>query len=375
MKVINVDEEGRVGGPERRIANVAGRLTEIGIKTTVIIPVLDGDFFKEYLDSLCVDHVALDITRLSLERNILLRYVFRFPIEILTLYKFFIGHQATIVHVNGAYQFKVALAAKFASKRVIWHLNNTHVRKSVGLVFNVVSKLCADAIIFAGSRAGNYYRVKTRFNGFPQSCIEAPVGDKFFEINPIGMVSGFLNLVVIGGVNPDKGLDDLITVVGKLKKRGIPFKLRIAGKLNSSQIKYRKSLSELEFLFGLDSSDLAYLGEVNDVPKLLETSDICISMSKREASPTAVWEGLASGRVVVSTDVGSVGDYIVYGENGFLVPVGACDDVVQILVQLSRGEINTEAMAARARTTALKNFHLSRIAEKHHEIYKKVDLL
>ena len=375
MKVINVDEEGRVGGPERRIANVAGRLTKIGTKTTVIIPILDGDFFKEYLDSLSVDYAVLDITRLSLERSVLLRYVLRFPIEFLTLYKFFIGHQAKIVHVNGAYQFKVALAAKFASKRVIWHLNNTYVKKSVGFVFRIVSGLCADGIIFAGSRAGNYYKVKTRFNGIPQSCIEAPVGDKFFKINPVGMISGFLNLVVIGGVNPDKGLEDLIAVVGKLKKQRISFKLRIAGKLNNSQIKYRESLSGLESLFGLDSSDLEYLGEVNDVPKLLETADVCISMSKREASPTAVWEGLASGRVVVSTDVGSVGDYIANGDNGFVVPVGACDDVVQILTQLSLGNINTVAMASRARTTALNNFHLSRIAELHNEIYKKVDLL
>ena len=51
---------------------------------------------------------------------------------------------------------------------------------------------------------------------------------------------------------------------------------------------------------------IKFLGEVANVPELVQDSDIILTMSNREASPTAVWEGLAAGRIVISTDVGDV---------------------------------------------------------------------
>ena len=119
LEVINVDEEGRFIGPERRI-NVARRFVTI-FKTTVIITAIDSDRFVDYANSANVEYNILDITRLSLERSILFRYIRRLPYELYLLIKFFRAHDAVLVHVNGASQFKVTIAAKLSGKKVVWH--------------------------------------------------------------------------------------------------------------------------------------------------------------------------------------------------------------------------------------------------------------
>ena len=78
ITVLNVDEEGRFGGPERRIVNVARELYQKSVETTVVIPKLDSDRFVAYANAVGVKYHILDITRLSLERTILARYVKRF---------------------------------------------------------------------------------------------------------------------------------------------------------------------------------------------------------------------------------------------------------------------------------------------------------
>ena len=80
ITVLNVDEEGRFGGPERRIVNVA-QAYQKSVETTVVIPKLDSDRFVAYANAVGVKYHILDITRLSLERTILARYIKRFPRE------------------------------------------------------------------------------------------------------------------------------------------------------------------------------------------------------------------------------------------------------------------------------------------------------
>ena len=49
LKVANVIEEGRYGGPQARITAVAEKLKENGIETVVVFPKKDSDIFSEKL--------------------------------------------------------------------------------------------------------------------------------------------------------------------------------------------------------------------------------------------------------------------------------------------------------------------------------------
>ena len=159
--------------------------------------------------------------------------------------KFFRSNPARLVHVNGASQFKVAIAAKLSGKQVVWHLNNTYLKLPVKLLFTILSRICADAIIYAGFRAGVYYKVKKRFKNLPVSNIEAPVLKKFFECNTLAKVNKKLRISVIGGVNPAKSLEDVVFVAVHLDRSDIDFQISIAGKILLSQASYKHKLHSM----------------------------------------------------------------------------------------------------------------------------------
>ena len=370
IKVLNVDEEGRFGGPERRIINVARALNEKSVETTVVLPELDNERFVAYANTLGVKYQSLDITRLSLEPAILARYVRRFPRELYILTKFFRSNSARLVHVNGASQFKVAIAAKLSGKKIVWHLNNTYLKLPVKLIFIIFSRLCADGIIYAGFRAGAYYRVMERFKSLPVSNIEAPVLQNFFECDTLRSVNKKLKISVIGGVNPAKSLEDVVLVAALLNRSDVDFQISIAGKILPSQLNYHRKLDELIKSNQLETR-VRFLGEVANVPELVHKSDIILTMSNREASPTAVWEGLAAGRIVISTDVGSVRQHIQHQSNGYIVGIGEIDAVATIIKNIASDMYPLSDIAMKARETAKMNFSLTTISKRHFEIYEE----
>ena len=63
-------------------------------------------------------------------------------------------------------------------------------------------------------------------------------------------------------------------------------------------------------------------GQRADVPELLPAFDVFVLSSRYEGLPTAVVEAMMCGIPVVATAVNSVGDVVVPGETGLLVPPG-----------------------------------------------------
>ena len=49
LSIINIDEEGRFGGPEKRIVQVASELKKYNIETIVIIPNKDSKIFSDFI--------------------------------------------------------------------------------------------------------------------------------------------------------------------------------------------------------------------------------------------------------------------------------------------------------------------------------------
>ena len=73
LKVANVMEEGRYGGPQVQIAMIAERLRPCGIETTVICPRRDSDALRRELEArgvICLPH---NLNRLSRHLHILWR--------------------------------------------------------------------------------------------------------------------------------------------------------------------------------------------------------------------------------------------------------------------------------------------------------------
>lgn len=89
-------------------------------------------------------------------------------------------------------------------------------------------------------------------------------------------------------------------------------------------------------------------GERADIPQILPAFDVFALPSRYEGLPTAIVEAMVSGIPVVATAVNAVGDVVVPGETGLLVPPQRPDLLAESVNYL----LNSPDAAARMATTA-----------------------
>jgi glycosyltransferase involved in cell wall biosynthesis len=98
-------------------------------------------------------------------------------------------------------------------------------------------------------------------------------------------------------------------------------------------------------------------GERADVPGLLPAFDVFALPSRYEGLPTAIVEAMACGIPVVATAVNAVGDVVVPGETGLLVPPGRPDLMATALAYLLDSPADAARMAANAYATVRARYH------------------
>ncbi len=110
--VANILEEGRLGGPQIRVALVASMM-DLKIDTTVIFPKKNSREFQIRCQELGLKYLLAHLTTMSSNWIILFKYIIFFPFEVLMLSRILKKNRFDIVHVGGgSWQYKGILAAK-----------------------------------------------------------------------------------------------------------------------------------------------------------------------------------------------------------------------------------------------------------------------
>jgi glycosyltransferase involved in cell wall biosynthesis len=116
----------------------------------------------------------------------------------------------------------------------------------------------------------------------------------------------------------------------------------------------------------------AVLGERDDVPALLASSDVFVLSSTSEGMPMTVIEAMAAGLPVVASDVGGLRELVDDGVTGLLVPPRDARALAAALSSLLEDAERRRAMgdAGRARAEAL--FDLPRFRSEHLALYERL---
>lgn len=375
IKVANVVEEGKLGGPQIRMvrvaASVAGRA-----ETLIVMPESNSESFCELCDSNDVPYRILSLTRITKEWRVALGYLLLSPIEILRLAKLFRHEEVNLVHASGgSWQFKGVVAARLAGVPSVWHLNDTAMPGWLRLLFRLVQPL-ASGFIFASHRSCAYYGDLIRGTR-PEAIVPSAVDPEHFDpaaksAGDEETLSDYGGAPVIGtvaNVNPIKGLETLIRAIALLLPQHADLRLAVIGAVHINQERYFHSLEQLATKQGVK---VDWLGERSDVRPLLRRFDVYVCSSLAESSPVSVWEAMALSRPVVSTDVGDVALHARDGEAGFIVPVGDADAMAERIHRLLGDTGLRNRMGQAARKAAIAGMSTDIIAEKTLAIYKTI---
>ncbi len=168
----------------------------------------------------------------------------------------------------------------------------------------------------------------------------------------------------VGSLTPKKGYGYLIEAIGILASREIPAELTFVG-----DGPLRGELEHQVIKSGLGEK-VHFSGTTTDVSKSLETFDVFAGSSLREGLPLVVLEAMASGKPVVTTDVGGNGEAVIDGTTGLLVP--PCDPhaLADALEVLWKDGGKREAMGIAGRERVEQHFSASKMVAETEKIYE-----
>lgn len=134
------------------------------------------------------------------------------------------------------------------------------------------------------------------------------------DLTRLGIPPGSRVLLSIGRLDPQKGFDNLLTAFA-----GLALRHRTAHLLIVGEGPLRGALEAARNALGL-AGRIHMPGRLDDIPGLLAASEIFVLASRWEGMPNVVLEAMATGKPIVATTVEGIGELLLEGESGLLVP-------------------------------------------------------
>jgi len=374
IKVANILEEARVGGPQIRLLLLAKALRN-KVNVTAILPKKNSSNFIKKCKKFNVNYILSNLSNLSRSPLNIISYLVLFPFEIIMLMLVFKKNKFDLVHVSGgAWQYKGVIAAKLSGIKVIWELNDSYAPFIIKFIFNYLN-FFADSFIYGSISTEKYYK-KLISNNKKNFLIQSPVDINFFNPSISYPSKNFLkknkNKVVVGAVtniNPIKGLDTFLLSAKELLHHQKNITFVVIGEIHQTQKKYYNQLINLQKK--LNIRNFFFLGKQEDVRPFIKLIDIYVCSSISESSPLSVWEAMSMKKAIVSTNVGDVKKYIKNGRNGFVVNVNDSKIMAKKIKLLVQEPKLRNLFGKRSRIIAKNNFDVKLFGKKNFMAYRK----
>ena len=321
-----------------------------------------------------VKYMSVSLTTIKRSLFGIFLYILYFPIETIMLAQILKKNKFDLVHVSGGcWQCKGVFAAKLASIKVIWELNDSRSPIIIRTIFYFLSHL-ANGFIFASKRTRDYYRklIPCSKKSF---VIQSPVDTSLF--NPdlkfkkkINFKKKKIIIGTVGNVNPNKDYITFINIAKRLDMYEKQINFVVAGPIYKSQKKYYSLLKNMIKKYKI--SNVYFLNAFNDVRPFLKIIDIYVCSSSNESSPLAVWEAMAMKKPIVSTDVGDVNKFIKNGINGYIVNVGDLKGLSDGIQKLIRKPNLQKKFGALSRKIVKNKLNLNLCAKLHLRAFYRI---
>lgn len=162
-----------------------------------------------------------------------------------------------------------------------------------------------------------------------------PKGIDLSLFTPLTTNSSKIEAIVTRSLQPEYRHDSILKAFGILHQKGIDFSLTIVG--NGTRLQFLKDLAkELEI-----ENKVIFTGRIpnTELPKLLQESNIYISMPITEGVSASLFEAMACNCYPVVSDIAGNQSWIKHRENGQLITI---DDIEMLAEELIWSFKNTE---------------------------------
>jgi len=170
----------------------------------------------------------------------------------------------------------------------------------------------------------------------------------------------------VGRLWPQKRLKDLIWAADLLKSTRDGAHLLIIGDgPHRSRLKRYRDQSQVQ-------DCVHFLGERDDVPRLMPHFDVLWLGSEYEGQSNAIMEAMAASVPVIATDIAGNRDLVEKDVTGYLVPVGDRFEFTRRTDWLLNDEELRKKIGAGGRERIEREFTVEKMVERHAELYRQI---
>ncbi len=169
----------------------------------------------------------------------------------------------------------------------------------------------------------------------------------------------------ISNFRPVKRISDVVEVFARIHRQ-VPSRLVLVGD-GPERSRAEDRAEELGV-----SREVLFLGKYASVDELLACADLFLLPSKNESFGLAALEALACGTPVVASDLGGLPELVRHGETGFLLPLGAVEEMAEAGAGLLKDADVWSRFSEAARADAVERFSNDRVIPLYEELYTDV---
>lgn len=170
----------------------------------------------------------------------------------------------------------------------------------------------------------------------------------------------------IGRLYEEKRIDLMVDIISSLVKKGFQIKHFHAGKGVLFEKLMEKIISENL------QNHFFFIGEIDDVSKFLSDKSFFIHTSDFEGFPNVIMEAMSCGKAILTTNSGDTSFLVTNGVNGFLVPCGDKNTLIEKCTYLILNPEEINEMGIQGRSFAEKHFHLDELFKNTMKVYNQI---
>ncbi len=189
------------------------------------------------------------------------------------------------------------------------------------------------------------------------TVVHPGVDERWFELPERPERSGPLRVLYAGNLSFEKAPLLAVEVAARLDSN---VALRLAG---DGPLRARVEAAA--------GNSVEVIGSVPDLVPHMEWADVLLLPSLTEGLPGVAVEASASGLPVVAAEVGGVGEVVIDGVTGFLVPPGEVDGFVAAVVRLIEDRELRLKMGKAARNRAREHFRLESSVDDYEMVLRR----
>ncbi|MEX2013949.1 MAG: glycosyltransferase [Parcubacteria group bacterium] len=208
------------------------------------------------------------------------------------------------------------------------------------------------------------------FNGVDTENWKLETGNRKLIRKSLGLAPNHFAVTMVARFDPPgikhKGHERFVNLLPALIREIPNLKIVFVGGPSTSSGRVKKLARELGV-----SENTIFLGERNDVPKILAASDALVLPSYHEGLPLAPLEAAAVGLPVVGSNVVGVKDTVLDGKTGYLVDFDKQAEVTKAFRQLAKSPVIRRKMGENGRRFVAQNFGIDKFVNSTLKIYQQ----